>query len=93
MCAYTPPGVTSPTRFAAAPPSESTNKLVKTPTGPSYPPDRLPPPAVPDCRHGPVQETRHEIEALREMLAEMERQEMALLMRERLEAEQAGRLL
>jgi len=36
--------------------------------------------------------TRQEIEAFLKMLAEMERQELALLMRERQEAERLGRL-
>ena len=36
--------------------------------------------------------TRQEIEALLKMLAEMERKELELLMQERREAEQAGRL-
>ena len=36
--------------------------------------------------------TRQEIEALLKMLADMERQEMALLMQERREVERQGRL-
>jgi hypothetical protein len=49
----------------------------------------LSPPTVPSSRHGPVPQ---EIEALLKMLAEMEREELELLMQERREAERVWRL-
>ena len=47
---------------------------------------------MPSSRHGPVQDEPGRVQALLQLLAELEREELELIMQERREAEREGKL-